>query len=177
MKHNIISSKSISINNAKMANTNFKAIKKLDLKSIDKSKEETENPKEKTNVQNKSDIERETIAENLISKDLEKYIEFLSTDDEFCDQLLNYQMPYLFLGINDKKSLSTTGKELAESHVKSNDEFFKRIEKKIESSSDTPTHTNLSNKLTSGYSNSNSSTNIIKKAMSKKSKSSFNTTK
>ena len=113
-------------------NKNFKAIKKLDLRGIEQQTKENDNPKGSVNNQNKSDIERENFAERQISKDLERYIEFLSKEDEQCDKLLNFQTPYYFLGINSKQSLSSNGKEMMESHIKSKEDFLSRIEKKFE---------------------------------------------
>lgn len=118
-------------------NKNFKAIKKLDLRGIEQQTKENDNPKGSVNNQNKSDIERENFAERQISKDLEKYIEFLSKEDEQCDKLLNFQTPYYFLGINSKQSLSSNGKELMESHIKSKEDFLSRIEKKFEKTNTT----------------------------------------
>lgn len=118
-------------------NKNFKAIKKLDLRGIEQQTKENDNPKGSVNNQNKSDIERENFAERQISKDLEKYIEFLSKEDEQCDKLLNFQTPYYFLGINSKQSLSSNGKEMMESHIKSKEDFLSRIEKKFEKTNTT----------------------------------------
>lgn len=118
-------------------NKNFKAIKKLDLRGIEQQTKENDNPKGSVNNQNKSDIERENFAERQISKDLERYIEFLSKEDEQCDKLLNFQTPYYFLGINSKQSLSSNGKEMMESHIKSKEDFLSRIEKKFEKTTTT----------------------------------------
>lgn len=128
-------------------NKNFKAIKKLDLRSIEQHKKETENPKvSNNNNQNKSDIERENFAERQISKDLEKYIEFLSKEDDLCDKLLNFQIPYYFLGINSKQSLSSNGKEMTESHIKSTEVFLSKIEKKLDKSNNSSSF-NISSSL------------------------------
>lgn len=130
--------KAIPFNNGKLANTNFKTIKKLDFENIDKSKVETETTKEKAESieKNKNEIEaeRENLAEAQIAKDLEHYIEFLSSEDELCDKLLNYQMPYLFLGINSKQSLLLNKSDINEAKMKRNQEFFERIEKKLDNS-------------------------------------------
>ena len=113
-------------------NKNIKPIKKLDLRAIDQQKNEPDQQKQNLVVKNKSDLEREHFAERQISKDLEKYIEFLSKEDELCDKLLNFNIPYFFLGINNKQSLSTNGKEILDQHNKSIEDFLKRIEKKLD---------------------------------------------
>lgn len=111
-------------------NKNFKMIKKLDFKSLS----QIEHPKSPNIVLSKSDIDKESsLIDKLISKDLEKYIEFLSNEDNQCDKMVNFQVPYYFLGINSKQSLSTNGKELIENNKKVKEEFFTRIEKKFAS--------------------------------------------
>ena len=113
-------------------NKNFKTIKKLDLRGIDQQKNDNDNNKPQIIHQNKSDVDRESFAERQISKDLEKYNEFLSKEDELCDKLLNYQVPYYFLGINSKQSLSTNGKDMIEAHLKEKEDFLSKYEKKLE---------------------------------------------
>ena len=40
-------------------------------------------------------------------------------------------MPYMFLGINSKLSLSTNRRDITEIHVKKNDDFFDKIRARI----------------------------------------------
>ena len=124
---NNVNNHSILFNNSKTKN--FKGIKKLDLRGIEQHKNEQEI--QKNNVQNKQ--ENGNFPEKQISSDLERYIEFLSTEDKLCDKLLNFQIPYFFLGINSKQSLNSNGKEVLQNHIKNKEDFISKYEKKFES--------------------------------------------
>jgi hypothetical protein len=135
---------SILFNNSKTKN--FKGIKKLDLRGIDQHKSDQDTQKNILNIQNKQD--NETFPEKQISSDLEKYIEFLSKEDKMCDKLLNFQIPYFFLGINSKQSLNSNGKEVLQNHIKNKEDFILKYEKKFENSiNQNNTNINLSSSL------------------------------
>ena len=128
---------SILFNNSKTKN--FKGIKKLDLRGIDQHKSDQEN--QKHILQNKQ--ENETFPEKQISSDLERYIEFLSKEDKMCDKLLNFQIPYFFLGINSKQSLNSNGKEVFQNHIKNKEDFISKYEKKFESNNNNQNNNNI----------------------------------
>ena len=45
------------------------------------------------------------LIENLITKDYEHFLEFISQEDFFCDKLVNLQNPFFFLPISGRKNL------------------------------------------------------------------------
>lgn len=114
---------------------NFKPVKKLDFKNIDSHEQEDNQKIYNQNRQNNIELERANLTEKIISKDLEKYIEFLSKEDDLCDKFLSFQIPYYFLGMNSKQSLSSNAKNSVINHEEKKKEFLKKIEGAFEVSS------------------------------------------
>jgi hypothetical protein len=138
-------------NIVKPKNLTFKEIKKLDFREIEKNKNELDTQKT-TTITNKNNKSNEIINnynnnfifnnnnntnnnikinEKNIANDLEKFIELISNEDDYCDKLTNFQIPYLFLGINSKQSLNNNQKEIKNNKIKNNEEFFGKFEKKF----------------------------------------------
>lgn len=50
----------------------------------------------------------QSFLEQLLTKDYEKYMEFVAQEDFFCDKLVNLQNPYFYLPLNQKQNYGHT---------------------------------------------------------------------
>jgi hypothetical protein len=107
-------------------------IKELDLKSLNTNKQLIEmNEDEAQSNSNKIKInEKEVYIENLITKDYEKLLEFISYEEFFYDKMINLQNLYMYLPLSSKCN-NSNNLEIFNKYSKEKDEFYNKIGNKF----------------------------------------------
>lgn len=93
-------------------------VKKLDFNLINKDERNV-------NMNTGNKTEKDLFLENLITKDYEKYIEFLSQEDYFQDKMVNLQNRYFFIPRRLKNKDNTL--DIINKNTKEKDTFYNKL--------------------------------------------------